>query len=224
MAKSKFIKELANNTIDITTALKRLKVLLIDLDKAEINEWIDCELNGYKDTSKIPSYRKFVGQVKASFIIGRYNMMKYTDTPLPTCNIPDDIKEFIEEVVFSESISAIKLMEGERIGKIIPPEFYSYLTKGTNIDSITSAQIEIPKTTPREVISAVENRILDILILLEKEFGNLDELDLDITNKSPKELETISNKITVIVYNDCSVNIGDNNKIKDSQICSKSNN
>ncbi len=218
MAKSTIIKELANNTIDTTTALKRLKVLLMDLDKPEINEWVNCELNGYNDISKVPSYRRFVGQVMASFIIGRYNMMQYTNTPLPTRNIPDNIKRLIEEVVFSESISAIKQMAGEKMEKIIPPELYGYLKQGTNISSITSAQIDIPQTIPNEIISAVENRILDILVLLEKEFGNLDELDIDTASKSPEELAKISDKIVVIVYNDYSINIGDNNKIKDTEI------
>ena len=52
------------------------------------------------------------------------------------------------------------------------------------------------------------------------EFGNLDELDIDVTSKGPEELQDISEKIILIIYHDQSVTIGDNNKIKDSTIAS----
>lgn len=45
MAKSTIIKELANSKIDTATALKRLKILLLNLDKPELNDWVNCELN-----------------------------------------------------------------------------------------------------------------------------------------------------------------------------------
>ena len=55
-------------------------------------------------------------------------------------------------------------------------------------------------------------------MLLEKEFGNLDELDIDLSTKDETEIENITNNIMVIFYNDNSVTIGDNNKMKDTNI------
>ena len=68
------------------------------------------------------------------------------------------------------------------------------------------------------MFSVIENRLLDALLLLEKEFGVLDDLDIDTTAKSPEEIDTIAKKVYVIVYNDKSIHIGDGNKIKDSAI------
>ena len=41
---------------------------------------------------------------------------------------------------------------------------------------ITSARVIIGEQCISDIFAAVENRLLDVLILLEKEFGNLDEL------------------------------------------------
>ena len=63
MAKSKIIKELANSSIDTATALKRLKILLLNLNKPELNNWVNSELNGYKNADDVPEYRRFRGKV-----------------------------------------------------------------------------------------------------------------------------------------------------------------
>lgn len=58
-------------------------------------------------------------------------------------------------------------------------------------------------------------------MILEKEFGCLDELDIDTSVKSEEEIKAINNRIFVLVYNDNSVSVGDGNKIKNSTIVSE---
>ena len=55
---------------------------------------------------------------------------------------------------------------------------------------------------------------------LEKQFGNLDELDIDVNNKSEQELKEIVNHIYVLIYNDQSVTIGNDNEFNNSNIAS----
>jgi hypothetical protein len=55
---------------------------------------------------------------------------------------------------------------------------------------------------------------------LEKQFGNLDELDIDVDNKSEQELKEIVNHIYVLIYNDQSVTIGKDNEFNNSNIAS----
>lgn len=219
MAKSKIIKELANSSIDTATALKRLKILLLSLNKPELNNWVNCELNGYKNGDDVPDYRRFRGQVTANFIIGNnYKMMTYKNTPLPTANLSGDIKDIIEEGIFNEGISAIKEMEGSELGKSIPPEMYGELTRGTNITSITSASTRVSKTAPTEIIASVETKILEILCILEKEFGILDDLDIECSDKSEREIDDVCQKILNVIYIDKSITIGNDNKITKSDI------
>ena len=68
------------------------------------------------------------------------------------------------------------------------------------------------------IFPKVESKLLDILCYLERQFGNLDELDIDKESKTEAELEEIVQHIYVLIYNDNSVSIGNNNRIKDSNI------
>ena len=224
MAKSTIIKELANSSIDTATALKRLKVLLSNFDRPELMSWVNNELTGYNDTNEVPPYRKSTGQLKGSFIIGNSSqMMKYTNTPLPLVGLSEEARAAVEDVNFVEGITAIRDMIGQSINKPIPPETYGYIKRGTNITSILSARVDIRQSAPQEIISAVENRVLDTLFLLEKEFGNLDDLDIDCTSKSKEELDAVSQKIiNIIFWDDNSITIGDHNKISKSEISTQS--
>ena len=68
-----------------------------------------------------------------------------------------------------------------------------------------------------DIISKVKTKILETLLFLEKEFGNLDGLDIDISTKTEEELKSIIQHIQVNLY-DNSIAIGNNNKIKNSNI------
>ena len=58
MAKSKILKELANNEVPLDVALKRLLIICDDLDYKELFSWAEKELNGnvvdvdYQDVSE----------------------------------------------------------------------------------------------------------------------------------------------------------------------------
>ena len=83
--------------------------------------------------------------------------------------------------------------------------------------TIITANVIIDPHMVVNVLSVIENKLLDILMVLEKEFGSLDDLDIDISNKSETELQGVVKQISFII-NDNSVTIGDGNKIKDLQI------
>ncbi len=75
MAKSKIIKDLANGLVDTITALKRAKVLVSDLNNAEISKWLDCEISGYPADVAVPSYRKVHGS--NGFLFQEFNGKSY---------------------------------------------------------------------------------------------------------------------------------------------------
>ena len=55
--------------------------------------------------------------------------------------------------------------------------------------------------------------MMGIFLLLEKEFGNLDEMDIDLSMKTKDELSSISNTIMVTIYNDNRIRVGNDNKM-----------
>ena len=110
----------------------------------------------------------------------------------------------------------VKKIDNSGLMKPIPAEYYPYIAQANNdlgmIIATASVELNMPKVL--NIFPKVESKLLDILSYLEKQFGNLDDLDIDIESKSEKELNNIINHIHVLIYNDKSVTLGDNNKIK----------
>ena len=223
MAKSKIIKDLANDEVDLYTALKRTKVLLQDLNNEDILKWVNYEIEGYPDDENLPDYRIVPGQLYGSYIKGSMVMhMKYQNVTLPLGNMEKEYKDALSSVRIYQSIETVKeMIKGDNtISAVIPPDLFGYIATANNDPYmiISSAYIKGSKPQIINIFSKVTSKLLDILSLLEKEFGNLDELDIDVDNKTEEELKGICDKLQVIIYNDNSVTIGNNNKLKDSTI------
>ena len=231
MARSAIIKDLANSTVDTMTALKRAKVLFAELGNDDLLEWVSYEIAGYPADANLPDYRKVRGRLVGSYIKGSMaSHMKWTNVSLPLGTMPDNIQEALLSAYFREGVGALRqLAESGKVdgqlGKAIDADFYPVIATYNNDPymCITSAKVLIGPQLIQDVFSTVESRLLDALIVLEKEFGNLDELDIDTESKNEEELKEIIRHIQVIIYNDHSVSIGDNNKIKDSTISSAIN-
>lgn len=226
MARSKIIKDLANGDVDTLTALKRAKVLLSEFDNQELKDWINNEIAGYPPDATIPDYRITKGTLVGSYFKGSMvSHMTWKNVSIPLGNMPDDQQEALLTVPFSQGVDSIKQMledKNGQLGKVLPADIFPYIASSNDdpFMMITSARVVIGHQFLRDILSSIENRLLDVLILLEKEFGNLDELDLDLSKKTTDEIDTISNQIIVIVYNDKSVTVGDGNTIKNSTIAS----
>jgi hypothetical protein len=229
MAKSNIIKDLANGTIDTITALKRAKVLLAEFDNQEVQNWITYEITGYPSNAALPDYRLTQGNLIGSYFEGSLaNHMVCKNVSLPLGKMPDDLRTKLLTVRFSEGVDALKKLYDScsagsaPLAKVVSADFFPAIAyyNDNPCMNITSASVVIAPQSISNIFSAVENKLIDILILLEKEFGILDELDLDVTAKTEDELNSIAGRILVLVYNDQSVVIGDNNKIKDSNIAS----
>lgn len=228
MAKSKIIKELASENVSLTIALKQLRVLLDEFDKPELIEWVDNELSGYKDKSEIPPYRCTYGVLKGNFL----NYATYVSSasiPLDP-NMPDNLKDYFKKVEFRESISGLKNLSSNSTqhemlrmplsGSLFPLIMeYSLVT----MTAILNAWVEVGPGAVYSILSTVENKVLEIFLLLEKEFGCLDDLDIDLGARDKKDVENISNNIYLFIYNDKSLTIGNENEVKNSTLAASSN-
>lgn len=229
MAKSRIIKDLANGEVDTVTALRRAKVLLADLGNAEILEWINNEITGYPEDAVLPSYRITSGCLMGTYIRGiSSSFTTFKNVPIPLGEIDDNARETLLSIQFREGVDALKTLledsakKDRKLCKVLPADIFPYISMSNHdpFMSITSAHIEFGAQCITDIFSAIENRLLDVFILLEKEFGCLDELDLDCESKLEEELQSISARVVNIIFNDNRVSIGDGNTIKDSTIAS----
>ena len=225
MAKSMIIKDIANGTIDTITALKRAKILFASLNNTELLDWVNYEIAGYPTDAKLPDYRIERGELKGSYFKGSMaSHMKWTDVSIPLGKMPADEIDILLNVSFYDGVNALKQLiekaDNGHLGKPIPADYFPYIAKCNNdrYMNIIAARVVVSTHCVTNIFSVIESRLLDALLLLEKEFGNLDDLDIDTSVKSPEDIQEIANKVHVIVYNDHSVHIGDGNKIKDTSI------
>ena len=222
MAKSRIIKQLANGEIDLKTALKRAKVILSDLDDDKISQWVTNEIIGYPDSDHLPAYRIIQGSLKGNYFLGAPTpKVQCSNSPLSTRDMPEEVRDALLNVYLTEGVEALKMLSERHgdIGKSVPQEYCGLIQKYNKNPFITvvTADVIIDSHMVVNALSVIENKLLDILMVLEKEFGSLDDLDIDISNKSEIELQDVAKQITYIIT-DNSVTIGDGNKIKDLQI------
>lgn len=229
MAKSTIIKELANGTVDLKTALKRAKILVYDIGNEEISGWINSELAGYPDDAKLPSYRVTSGQLRGSYFKGSLaSNAQWKNVALPLGDMPEDVRKDLLEIRFTDSVSSIQHLlasaeeKDEGIGKAVPADCFPAIAHFNHdpFMNITSARVEISSHTLKNVLDEVESRLLDMLLLLEREYGSLDELDIDPSQKTDEERRDFAEKMIVNIYDDHSIHLGDNSSLRNSEVSS----
>lgn len=220
MARSQLLKDIVSGKESMESILLRLKVILSDLDSEPIIEWVNGELEGYKGkTDILPEYRVLKGTPMGTYYVN-YNV-KYTNAQVPlTLLIKDD--EVYNNVItlhVIESFSAIQNMLGKEdhgnITKTIDTGFCH--TISTEELQLAGMHIRFGSNQFDDIVSKVKSKLIDIVMELEKQFINLDELDIgkQVNEDTTKRDEVVVN-IQNIIYDE-SVKIGDKNKISKSR-------
>lgn len=220
MAKSAIIKALANNEISIEVALNRLLIIASDLNNDELSEWAASELHGYSKCSELPSYRKKKSiQFTYSGINGGFQV---TNIPFTFYDIIKDHDENAFEVNVMDSVSTLQdFLENSDTQSYCRDFTYlnGYVYEETGIQC-TSIMQRLPLNLLKNILSEIKTRLLRIFIKLDKEYGCLDDLDVDTTAKSAEEIAKINKIVNNYICIDNSVNIGDKNKFESSKILS----
>lgn len=214
MAKSKIIKELANNEISVEVALNRLLIIASDINNQELAQWAEKELNGYSNEDKIPFYRN---EKNTMFIYSGVNgRMKVTNGPLPLRELlkENDVSNF--DMAIPAGIKTVEANIAGQYGRDCT-WMSSMVYKLTGIECHKISQI-VPKNALENVLNTVKTMLLKVLIQLDKSYGCLDDLDIDITAKTLEEVNKINTIINNFIFTDNSVQIGDKNKIEDTSI------
>ncbi len=204
MAKSKLIKQIISDEISLDEAFDRLLAIAMELDDATLIKWAKQEKLGYADDDELPPYR--IIQLTP---MGTYHMyaagglMTHKNHVLPTLGVPKELKESFEKKPCIESISSLLLMiermkKGERMGIPVPPELYHYFTQGTNIQ-VTNASLMFDLNEVSNIVSSTKTRLIEVLILLEKNFGILDDVDIDMRDYDVDELASLRNAVEQIL-------------------------
>lgn len=217
MAKSKVLKELANNDITLEVALNRLLIIASDIDNYELSQWAVKELNGYDNCDTIPSYRVVKNTlIKYSGINGQF---KVTNAPLPLQNMFSGKDKEMFYMNLCEGIKTVQDFTSDTSGKQYGKDLTNMAGIVYEMSGIQCYSIQqiIPENAFADVINTVKTILIKIFLKLDKEYGNLDNLDIDTSDKTSDQIKQINTTINNFIYTDNSVSIGDKNRIEHSK-------
>lgn len=204
MAKSKIIKDLVTENITLAQALDRLLIIAMELEDESLLKWIRQEKNGYEENDSLPNYRKVQLTPIGNFqIYSMGTIATHKKKVLPTMGVSTTIKDTMNNYWVRDSIAGMvesiaSIDKGGTAGIPIPPELFYMFEKDTNIH-LTSATLSLDKTSLVRIIDATKTRMIEILTMLEKNFGCLDELDIDVRDYDTNEISKLREELMKII-------------------------
>lgn len=146
---------------DVLNLLRKAYVVARKLKLDEFEEWVNSELNGYKDGNKIPEYRKVKGEVKGWNPYHGWIPMIMQDT---------EIENMISEHLVSDSIPNLKNVYDSANGSNATLQFNAgmnnLLSKLSGFN--TKYALMISANQIYNIMERVRNIVLDWSITLEE--------------------------------------------------------
>lgn len=154
-------QEAINKESDILNLLRKAYLVARKLKLDEFEEWINNELNGYKDMDKSPDYRKVRGEVKA------WNPYHGW---IPVILANDDIDKTISEHLVSDSIPNLKNVYDNSSNGTVVLQFGASMNQflAKSCDFGTKYALMIGANQIYNIMEKVRNIVLDWSITLEE--------------------------------------------------------
>jgi hypothetical protein len=165
------IQEAATDSgVEISTVLRKAKILAARLGNPEFEAWVDRELNGYdRDSSDVPPYRELHGVVEGTLSDG-YRI--WNEAPIMTSFLPERFQAWSGSCYLRQPISEIAAMASSKSEFKAPwPQELAvkFGAKGYTAgwQCIGAWQV-IPSSALTGVVESVRNRVLEFALRIEK--------------------------------------------------------
>lgn len=202
--------DLTNESASLANTLRKAKILASNLGVSEFEEWVDSELNGYPNRSKVPDYRRSlthnIGTFSGPFQSGVKNVT------LPTSFLPEPVKSFAEHLVFTEGVGELDemLKGGEEGFKSTWPREYVIMakdsTKMTNGMVLVDAYQPILPTHVAGVLDKIKNILLGFVLSLQNNNVTLENIERGKVNR-----DVVRNLVNINIYGDHNIVAGGEN-------------
>jgi hypothetical protein len=141
--------------------LRKALLVATKLDVQDFRDWIQLELNGYPNSSKVPPYRIAVADIRlVNPVLGR----------LIPFYLPPDIAEPLEKAPIRQAIGTLVELSGkpsDTFQMTIPPELRQILLEGQGRLPMEPV-MQISRVYITTVLDAVRNMILEWSLRLEQ--------------------------------------------------------
>ncbi|MBD2177070.1 hypothetical protein H6F42_09120 [Pseudanabaena sp. FACHB-1998] len=175
------LRQIQDATVDpkyqLADILRMCKILAARLGNKAFKEWIEQELNGYKDQEKIPSYRVLENLQHFGDFISIYGQL-WENLQIPLIAIAKENRKILEKRYLSRSVShyeysVIKTNQLSRDSVQIywEADTVCQLSIYENMNCLRAWTL-IPISAIVIVLDAIKTRILDFVIEIEAENPN----------------------------------------------------
>jgi|APLak6261678615_1056124.scaffolds.fasta_scaffold00157_27 hypothetical protein len=220
----KLISDIINDLVDcdksLNSALLKTKVLASRINNKDLSDWIDKESKGYDSENELPDYRKNISTyIKGDYLAGN---MKFTNQPIPIIGMNDKYKNILSKVNFPNSILALESLVKDSnsqtlmyplSAEIVGMLEENWVNMGNPYLNLINARKIISTNSVNEILVQVRNKLLDFMLQIDKEYGNLTEIK-DLSEKST-EISKIMNQTIINNTGDGNIlNTGKNAKIE----------
>lgn len=208
----KLVNDIINELIDtektISSPLLKTKVLASRLQNETLLKWVSNELKGYENSDELPIYRKYKGNIVGTFING---YQQYNNQPVPILGLDKEFQDTLTNMKFFDSISSLEKLNREdgriMMGYIFPAEITGIIAEnwrnmGNPNLHLINCQRRVAGSVVEEIIASVRNSLLDFMLKIDSEFGNITEIE---------ELKTKKEAIATIMNQTIINNTGDGN-------------
>src|SRR6266508_2611236 len=155
--------DLSTKDIDLTSVLRKCKILAARLGSEEFARWVNLELNGYPDGEAVPEYRRLHSYCYASFF-GAWQISKQA---VPWGLIDEDIRKLLEHRDVTTGIAGIaSLVNGGGIVNL-PQLVFDVHKKMYPQLNCHQVWMETSSGQFKQLLSAVSNKILDFVLQIE---------------------------------------------------------
>ena len=165
--------EAVDGTVSLTCLLRKCQILASRLGNADLKRWVSCELNGYDIKMDIPQYRRLRADSFGTF--RGYGGQTESNVPIPTCKLPDEIAEHLNEASFVQGVGFLEhLLRNADHGQIPAPwptdviaAYQGCFYKGLNL---IEAHRLVSQAAVTGILETVRNRVLEFVLELGEQF------------------------------------------------------
>ncbi|MBA3009733.1 MAG: hypothetical protein KKF12_12205 [Proteobacteria bacterium] len=185
-----------SSDVELTTLLRKCKVLSARLGNNDFKQWVDSELNGYKNVGDLPDYRILYVNSKGHFSGPFGSGLNNGDIPL-MC-IPKKYRDNLSQAHMCEPIASLEALVTKSNAPTAmepwSPDLVAYC--GRNIYqgmNCIQAWKVIPITAVIAALDSVRNRILSFVLEIEAENPDAGEAAINSNPLSQEKVHQIFN-------------------------------
>jgi len=163
--------DVLDGDVNITSSLRRAKVLAAELHHDGFRAWVDAELFGYRGDPELPDYRIFRTDSFGTFS-GPFQRV-INNFLIPVFNLPDEVRELATEVRLNQPVGELEALarKGQDLQEFWPTEAVLLARDRIQLSGgyiLVEARKLIPCYICEGIVETVRNKLLEFIIELQK--------------------------------------------------------